>query len=85
MVTGPLVSPLSCDRLRGTSSVARTRGNDDLVVVGGDFTVESGAEAADRLLNAENRPTAIFCCRLARQTSSAKAAIARSSHGGRVA
>jgi LacI family transcriptional regulator, repressor for deo operon, udp, cdd, tsx, nupC, and nupG len=61
IVTGPLVSPLSCDRLRGASTVARTRGGDDFVVVGGDFTVESGAEAADRLLSAENRPSAIFC------------------------
>ena len=61
IVTGPLVSPLSCDRLRGASTVARSRGVDDFVVVGGDFTVESGAEAADRLLNAETRPTAIFC------------------------
>ena len=61
IVTGPLVSPLSCDRLRGASTIARARGGDDFVVVGGDFTVESGAEAADRLLNAENRPTAIFC------------------------
>jgi LacI family repressor for deo operon, udp, cdd, tsx, nupC, and nupG len=61
IVTGPLVSPLSCDRLRGASTVARNRGVDDFIVVGGDFTVESGAEAADRLLNAEDRPTAIFC------------------------
>ena len=61
IVTGPLVSPLSCDRLRGASTVARSHGGDDFVVVGGDFTVESGAEAADRLLNSEHRPTAIFC------------------------
>jgi len=63
IVTGPLVSPLSCDRLRGASTVARNRGGggDEFVVVGGDFTVESGGEAADRLLNAEVRPTAIFC------------------------
>jgi len=61
IVTGPLVSPLSCDRLRGASTVARDRGGDDFVVVGGDFTVESGAEAADRLLKSDNRPTAIFC------------------------
>jgi len=61
IVSGPLVSPLSCDRLRGASTIARSRGGDDFVVVGGDFTVESGAEAADRLLNSEHRPTAIFC------------------------
>src|SRR4029450_6406902 len=49
IVTGPLVSPLSCDRLRGASTVARNRGGDDFVVVGGDFTVESGSEVAGRL------------------------------------
>src|SRR5262249_12836164 len=32
-----------------------------LVVVGGDFTVESGADAAGRLLSGTSRPTAIFC------------------------
>ena len=61
VVTGPLVSPLSRDRLRGASDVARRRGGDDLVVVGGDFTVESGVEAAARLLAMPQRPTAIFC------------------------
>jgi LacI family repressor for deo operon, udp, cdd, tsx, nupC, and nupG len=61
VVSGPLVSPLSRDRLRGASAVARRRGTDDLVVVGGDFTVESGADAAARLLTAPVRPTAIFC------------------------
>ena len=61
IVTGPLVSPLSCDRLRGASGVAHNRAGDDFVVVGADFTVESGMEAAERLLSADNRPTAIFC------------------------
>jgi LacI family repressor for deo operon, udp, cdd, tsx, nupC, and nupG len=61
IVTGPLVSPLSRDRLRGASMVAKARGGDDLVVVGGDFTVESGADAANRLLAGPGRPTAIFC------------------------
>lgn len=61
VVSGPLMSPLSRDRLRGASSVARLRGGEDLVVVGGDFTVESGADAAARLLAMPHRPTAIFC------------------------
>jgi LacI family transcriptional regulator, repressor for deo operon, udp, cdd, tsx, nupC, and nupG len=61
VVSGPLVSPLSRDRLRGASSVARLRGGEDLIVVGGDFTVESGADAAARLLGMPERPTAIFC------------------------
>jgi LacI family repressor for deo operon, udp, cdd, tsx, nupC, and nupG len=61
VVSGPLVSPLSRDRLRGAAAVARDRGGEELVVVGGDFTVESGSEAAGRLFAGENRPTAIFC------------------------
>jgi LacI family repressor for deo operon, udp, cdd, tsx, nupC, and nupG len=63
VVTGPLVSPLSRDRLRGASQVAKMRGDglDNITVVGGDFTVESGAEAAARLLAAPVRPTAICC------------------------
>jgi LacI family repressor for deo operon, udp, cdd, tsx, nupC, and nupG len=61
VVSGPLVSPLSRDRLRGASDVARACGGDDLIVVGGDFTLESGAEAAARLLEMSKPPTAIFC------------------------
>jgi LacI family repressor for deo operon, udp, cdd, tsx, nupC, and nupG len=61
IVTGPLGSPLSRDRLRGASMVAKDRGGDDLIVVGGDFTVESGTGAAYRLLSGGVRPTAIFC------------------------
>jgi LacI family repressor for deo operon, udp, cdd, tsx, nupC, and nupG len=61
VVTGPLVSPLSRDRLRGASSVARARGNSELSVVGGDFSIESGVAAAKRLLSGVPRPTAIFC------------------------
>ncbi len=61
IVAGPLVSPLSRDRLRGASTVATERGGDDLTVVGGDFTVESGGEAAARLLASDRPPTAIFC------------------------
>jgi len=61
VVTGPLVSPLSRERLRGASQMAHERGGADLIVVGGDFTVESGGEGAARLLAAGVRPTAIFC------------------------
>ena len=61
VVTGPLVSPLSRDRLRGASTTAKERGDGTLTVVGGDFTVESGAAAAARLLSGGQRPTAIFC------------------------
>ena len=61
VITGPLVSPLSRERLRGASNVVRERGGSDLIVAGGDFTVESGAAAAGRLLSGPVRPTAIFC------------------------
>jgi LacI family repressor for deo operon, udp, cdd, tsx, nupC, and nupG len=61
IVTGPLVSPLSRDRLRGASTTAKNRGAGELVVMGGDFSVESGTEAARRLLSAPRPPTAIFC------------------------
>jgi LacI family repressor for deo operon, udp, cdd, tsx, nupC, and nupG len=61
VVTGPLVSPLSRDRLRGASTTAKNRGAGDLMVMGGDFSVESGTDAAQRLLAAPRPPTAIFC------------------------
>jgi LacI family repressor for deo operon, udp, cdd, tsx, nupC, and nupG len=61
VITGPLVSPLSRDRLRGASTTARKRGGGDPVVVIGDFSVESGIAAAQQLLSASRPPTAIFC------------------------
>jgi LacI family repressor for deo operon, udp, cdd, tsx, nupC, and nupG len=61
IVTGPLVSPLSRDRLRGASTTARRRGSGDLLVVNGDFSVESGIAAARQLLSGPRSPTAIFC------------------------
>ncbi len=61
LISGPLVSPLSRDRLRGASTVARRRGTEELVVVGGDFSLESGAQAAERLFAAPRPPTAVFC------------------------
>ena len=61
VVTGPLVSPLSRDRLRGASTTAKKRGAGRPVVMDGDFSVESGSGAAQRLLAAPRPPTAIFC------------------------
>ena len=62
VVTGPLVSPLSRDRLKGASARAKTaRADRDFVVVTGDFSIESGAHGAERLLGRRNPPTAIFC------------------------
>jgi LacI family repressor for deo operon, udp, cdd, tsx, nupC, and nupG len=62
VVTGPLVSPLSRDRLAGALASARRRGAEqDVTVMHGDFSIRSGAEAAEALLNLPSRPTAVFC------------------------
>lgn len=62
IVTGPLVSPLSRDRLRGVTSRTRAVGAEgDLSIVRGDFSIESGVCAAERLLDQRPRPTAVFC------------------------
>lgn len=62
VVTGPLDSPLSLDRLRGTRSCASTHGAEDsLVLMTGDFSIASGCAAAEQLLERATPPTAIFC------------------------
>ena len=62
VVTGPLVSPLSRDRLHGTMLRARAAGaRNTLCVMHGDFSIESGADACDRLIEKPDRPTAVFC------------------------
>src|SRR5712675_1448761 len=62
IITGPLVSPLSRDRLRGATARAKQQAAErDFVVMHGDFSIESGAAAAERLLGRRERPTAIFC------------------------
>jgi LacI family repressor for deo operon, udp, cdd, tsx, nupC, and nupG len=62
VVTGPLVSPLSRDRLAGATSRARAeRAERDLIVVHGDFSIEAGVAGAERLLDRREPPTAVFC------------------------
>jgi LacI family repressor for deo operon, udp, cdd, tsx, nupC, and nupG len=62
VVTGPLESPLSRDRLRGAHAGAKKVGAvADLVVLHGDFSIESGRAAGERLLSRTRRPTAVFC------------------------
>jgi len=62
IITGPLVSPLSRDRLLGATSRARAHDAEPhLVVRHGDFSLESGALLADGLLARPDRPSAIFC------------------------
>ncbi len=62
IITGPLVSPLSRDRLRGATARAKKEGAEgSLIVMHGDFSLESGSAEGDRLLGRRERPTAIFC------------------------
>ena len=61
-VTGPLVSPLSRDRLRGSMARATHAGaKSDFVVLHGDFSIESGIAAGGQLFAMRDRPTAVFC------------------------
>jgi len=62
VITGPLISPLSRDRLQGAKACARkNRALRECLVMKGDFSIESGVVAADRLLGSKESPTAIFC------------------------
>ncbi len=62
VITGPLVSPLSRDRLLGTTERARARGAaHELMVRHGEFTIESGEAQAEVLLARSDAPTAVFC------------------------
>ncbi|MBW8812685.1 MAG: LacI family DNA-binding transcriptional regulator [Caulobacterales bacterium] len=62
VITGPLGSPLSRDRLAGAEAAAARHGRaGDLRVVTGDFSIEAGVEQATALLDRAPAPTAIFC------------------------
>ena len=62
IVTGPLVSPLSRDRLRGaTARATAERAEHDFIVMHGDFSIESGMVAGTRLLGRREPPTAVCC------------------------
>jgi LacI family repressor for deo operon, udp, cdd, tsx, nupC, and nupG len=62
VLTGPLASPLSRDRLRGVQSCARKNGaGRQVMVVNGDFSIESGIAGAARLFAQHTPPTAVFC------------------------
>jgi LacI family repressor for deo operon, udp, cdd, tsx, nupC, and nupG len=62
VVTGPLASPISRDRLAGARAAAAARGlAQGLAVAVGDFTIESGLAQGLALLTEPFRPTALFC------------------------
>ena len=62
VITGPLVSPLSRDRLLGATARARAHDAEpQLIVCHGDFSLESGAAIAEALFSRPDRPTAVFC------------------------
>jgi LacI family transcriptional regulator, repressor for deo operon, udp, cdd, tsx, nupC, and nupG len=62
VVTGPPLSFVSAERLRGAIARARSaRLLKELLVVHGDFSVESGVMGGERLLADATPPTAIFC------------------------
>ncbi len=62
VVTGPMASPLSRDRLSGTMARARQAGaRVEIMVASGDFSIESGIAAGEQLLTSAKPPTAIFC------------------------
>lgn len=62
VISGPLASPISRDRLDGARDAAARHGQaQGLAVAVGDFSIESGLEQTLALLQADARPTAIFC------------------------
>jgi LacI family repressor for deo operon, udp, cdd, tsx, nupC, and nupG len=63
VVTGPAESPHSRDRMFGYRLQLRAAGMqfDESLVIPGEFTMKSGADAADRLLAIPDPPTAVFC------------------------
>jgi LacI family repressor for deo operon, udp, cdd, tsx, nupC, and nupG len=62
VVTGPLASPISSDRLSGVLSAAQRHGRASALRMAiGDFSIESGARQTSVLLEEPGRPTAIFC------------------------
>src|SRR5262249_43113801 len=62
VITGPLISPLSRDRLRGAKSSAKNNGAEqDFIVMKGDFSIESGITGVERRLEKNAAPTAFFC------------------------
>jgi LacI family repressor for deo operon, udp, cdd, tsx, nupC, and nupG len=62
-ITGPLNSPLGRDRLKGYELALEEAGIKPLkrYIIEGDFLLDQGHRAADKLVRGAKRPTAIFC------------------------
>ena len=61
VVTGPMASPLSRDRLKGTMARANRDKAVTITIAGGDFSIESGIAGGEQLLGGAKPPTGIFC------------------------
>lgn len=62
LIIGPADSPLTRDRLAGAQKAARDHGfAAQLLIEHGDFSIESGRQAASALFGRDRRPSAIFC------------------------
>ena len=62
LVTGPALSYVSDQRLRGANDRAKKEHAErHLIVMNGDFSIDSGVVAGERLLGRKQPPTAIFC------------------------
>jgi LacI family repressor for deo operon, udp, cdd, tsx, nupC, and nupG len=62
VITGPLASPISRDRLDGVRAAAEIAGaSRELRIAVADFTIATAEREARGLLTSGTRPTAIFC------------------------
>lgn len=63
LIKGPHASPLTQDRLAGYQDALREANIpfDENLLFNGDFTLQAGYEAAQRILTIGQRPTALFC------------------------
>ena len=63
LIKGPQSSPLTRDRLAGYRDALTEAGLkfDESLLYPGDFTLQSGHDAATKIISSEHRPTAVFC------------------------
>ncbi|MBD3586391.1 LacI family transcriptional regulator [Salinimonas sp. HHU 13199] len=63
LIKGPNSSPLTQERLRGYQQALASANIpfDDALLFDGDFTLQSGFDAAKKMLTQPDRPTALFC------------------------